>query len=82
MQIDNNPMFRKIPIPWYDSNVICILAALLTLAVSLFSIIGMHVGLTYSHILIIWIPGLLFALSTSVFLSLVIRLARRWKPPK
>ncbi len=79
MHIDNNPMFRKIPVPWYDSNVICIVAASLALAVSLFSIIGMHVGLTYSYIPIIWIPVLLCVLSTSVFISLVIRLARRWK---
>ena len=71
-------LFRKAFIPWYDTEPAMLLTLAFSVAVLLFSIIGVAAGLDsprYDDY--IWIPGLLGALSLTVTISTLIRLVRR-----
>ncbi len=75
---DQNPVFRKKIIPWYDSPILCLLEILLMIGVFLFGMAGISViseMAEYSPYL--WVPVILLLLSGGVILSVVIRLIRR-----
>jgi len=78
MRLDQNPLFRRVIIPWYDSDALCIIVIVLMFFVLLFSIAGIFVvfeNIDYRNYL--WLPGLLIMLSGSVFILTSIRLSKR-----
>jgi len=78
MRFDQNPLFRRAIIPWYDSNTLCIIVIVLMFFVFLFSVAGILVAfenIDYRNCL--WLPELLIILSGSVFILTSIRLSKR-----
>lgn len=82
MHLENNPMFRKAPVPWYDSGIACIIGAFVTLGIALFATVGIRVAAVYHEPWILWVPSLLFVCSAGLFIPLVIRFSRRRKSEK
>jgi len=79
MRFDEKPIFRKIIVPWYDSETICFLLILFMVLVFLFGIVGLSVSseiVEYNDC--IWMPILLIVLSGWVIVSTVIRLIKRF----
>jgi hypothetical protein len=76
--MDRNPLFRKIIVPWYDSDAACYILLAGMLLVMVFSITGIAVARTYpeyhAHT---WVPVLLTVLSSLVLVSIVTRLIKR-----
>ncbi len=79
MLLNDTPVFRKIIVPWYDSDTACLLTLLFMDAVFLFGMAGIAVVREipeyYRHI---WVPLVLTVLSLAVILSVAIRLIRRY----
>lgn len=78
MHLDQNPVFRKMIVPWYDSNPVCCLTMIFMLAVILWGSIGISVCQkipTYHKYL--WLPLLLVILGSGVLLSIGIRMIKR-----
>jgi len=77
--MDRNPLFRKIIVPWYDSDTVCYIFLFSMLAVLLFSISGIVVArahpMYHAHT---WVPVLLTFLSASVLISITTRLTKRY----
>jgi hypothetical protein len=79
MQIDKSFSFRKTISPWYDSDSACLIKALLMFMIILFGIDGVKVARqidAYNDY--VWVPGLLFTMSMSVFVINLIRLVKRY----
>ncbi len=79
MRFDEKPIFRKIIVPWYDSETICLLLILFMVLVFLFGIAGLSVSseiIEYNDF--IWVPILLILLSGWVVVSTMIRLIKRF----
>ena len=79
MQVDENPFFRKSFIPWYASDAACVIKALTMLVIVLFAVDGIKTARqveAYNEY--IWIPGLLFTLSTVVFLINFLQIIKRF----
>ena len=78
MQSDQEPVFRRIIVPWYDSDIVCIAAALAMIAVAAFALRGLNIALQIvDHPTLIGLPLTLLALSLIVFFSLAGRLLQR-----
>jgi hypothetical protein len=79
MRLDQNPMFRKIIVPWYDSEAACLVMVVFMFVVLLFAFAGVSVAREYfeyhGHI---WVPVLLMVMSCAVIVSTIIRLIRRY----
>ena len=79
MQLDQNPVFRKIIVPWYDSDTTCLLMIAFMLIVFFFGIAGLIVAQEnpqyYGYI---WVPFLLVLMSGWVILSTSVRLTKRY----
>lgn len=79
MQLDQNPVFRDVIVPWYDSNTLCFFFAIFMLLVLVFSIIGVTVAWERpENHEYLWVPLLLSLLSTGVAVSIISRLIRRY----
>jgi quinol-cytochrome oxidoreductase complex cytochrome b subunit len=79
MKLDHPPLFRKIIVPWYDSEIFCLVAIIFLFAVMLLGIVGINVAKsTQQYQEYLWMPSLLTVLSGGVVLSIVIRLVRRF----
>ncbi|MDJ0915447.1 MAG: hypothetical protein QNI95_17895 [Desulfobacterales bacterium] len=79
MQIDQNPLFRKVIAPWYDSEAACFTVAFLMLIVILFAVTGLFVASeNEKYHSYLWVPLLLLALSTFVLVSTAVRLIKRY----
>ena len=79
MRLDEKPIFRKIIVPWYDSEIACLLMILFMVLVFLFGIAGLSVSsevVEYNDF--IWVPILLILLSGWVVVSTMIRLIKRF----
>ncbi len=79
MRFDEKPIFRKIIVPWYDSETACLLLILFMVLVFLFGIAGLSVSseiIEYNDF--IWVPILLILLSGWVVVSTMIRLIKRF----
>ena len=80
MLYDQHPVHRKLIIPWYDSQVACLMVLLVMLLVFLFALIGISVtGESAAYHDKIWLPVVLLLLSGSVIVLTSIRLFKRWK---
>lgn len=79
MRLHQNPVFRKVIIPWYDSDTACIIVILFLLGVLLLGVLGIWVASEtdkyHEHI---WLPITLVILSGSVIVSTIIRLMKRY----
>lgn len=79
VRIDPNPLFRRVITPWYDTTPACWLVLVAMAAVAFFAWAGISVALSNdalkSHL---WVPASLLALSALVFVSVVVRLLRRY----
>lgn len=80
MQLDQNPFFRKVITPWYDSNFSCwVLIAALS-PVFIFAAGGIFVALGtpqfQSHA---WLPAFLAFLCLFLIIKIYLRLRRRAK---
>jgi len=80
MRYDQKPVHRKWIAPWYDSNTACVLIIGVVLIGLLFALVGIFVALEENaHTDKIWLPVLLAVLCIGVMVSLVFRLAKRWR---
>ena len=79
MRIDQNPLFRKSFIPWYDSETACIIVIIFMIAVFLFGFAGIsvvHEDVRYQEE--IWVAVLLVVMSGGVLFTTTIRLIKRY----
>jgi hypothetical protein len=82
MNLDD-PVFRKIIIPWYDSDIVCCMMIFMMFAVFIFGIFGIIVvteKLEYYNFF--WIPAAIVFMSAYVILSTLIRMILRKKQTK
>jgi hypothetical protein len=78
MRIDQNPLFRKSIIPWYDSEAVCIGIIIFMLIVFVFGCIGISVSREDAEFHgYVWIAVLLVVMSGWVILTSTIRLIKR-----
>ncbi|MBW1726315.1 MAG: hypothetical protein JRJ62_01795 [Deltaproteobacteria bacterium] len=70
MRIDQNPLFRKVIVPWYDSEAACYIVIFFMFIVFLFGVAGFH-----EHV---WVPVLLMVMSGGVIISTTTRLIKRY----
>ena len=79
MRIDQNPLFRKIIVPWYDSESACFIVIFFMVLVFLFGFAGISAAREniayHEHV---WVPVLLVVMSGGVIISTTIRLIRRY----
>ncbi len=80
MRLDQrNPVYRKVIVPWWDSEVACLLVIIFMFIVFLFGMMGIsvaHESLEYRAF--VWVPVSVVVLSAAVILSTTIRLIRRY----
>jgi len=78
MKLDQNPSFRKVLLPWYDSDLFCIIISVFMALVFGFSGVGFRVALEQDeyqgHC---WVPLALMALSGIVLAINLIRVLTR-----
>ena len=85
MQLDQHPVFRKIILPWYDSETSCYFMIVLMIVFILFALVGIKITReTLEYHGYIWVPVLLLVMSSAVIVSTSIRLIKRytWRFPK
>jgi hypothetical protein len=78
MRNSQNPLFRKVIAPWYDSELACIIIIVFMVLVLFFG--GLGISAVQDHPDqqgVIWIPLILILLSLSVLISTIVRLVRR-----
>jgi fatty-acid desaturase len=75
---EQNPLFRKVILPWYDTDIACILTGVFMAFVFGFSLVGISVAQEIPdgtrHI---WLPIFLLVLSVLGMVTVVVRLFRR-----
>jgi len=80
IQLDPNPVFRKVIVPWYDSETLCVVEIVFMVAVILFGLAGIsvaHERMEYRDY--IWVPVFLVVMSSIVIVSVSIRLIKRYR---
>ncbi|HIJ56087.1 MAG TPA: hypothetical protein HPQ03_08170 [Deltaproteobacteria bacterium] len=78
MRLDQNPVYRKVIVPWYDSEIAFLVLIVFLFVVFLFGFIGISVASeSISYRSYIWVPIVLVVLSGGTILSLTFRLIRR-----
>jgi Mg2+ and Co2+ transporter CorA len=79
MKLDQPPIYRKLMVPWYDSEIMCLLAIIFLFPVSLLGVVGINVAnSTQQYQAYLWMPVLLTMLSAGVIFSMTVRLIRRY----
>ena len=79
MPLGQNPLFRKIIAPWYDTEKACYTVIVFMLLVFLFGITGiLEASEKTEYNEYIWMPVLLVAMSTGVIVSTSIRLIKKY----
>jgi hypothetical protein len=79
MRIDQNPLFRKVIVPWYDSESACYIVIFFMVLVFLFGFAGISAtreNIAYHEY--VWVPVLLVLMSGGVIISTTIRLIKRY----
>ncbi len=78
MRIDENPLFRRAPVPWYDSTLACILVAVAMAAVIFFTLTGVVVTFEQPEYQgYVWVPLVVLTPALLVLLTTIARLLRR-----
>lgn len=76
---DNSPVFRKLLIPWYDSETACLIVIIFMFLVCEFGVFGILAARENPlYFDFVWVPWLLVILAGLVILSTTIRLIRRY----
>jgi len=79
MKLDQPPIYRKIIVPWYDSEIMCLSAIIFLFPVALLGLVGINVAnSTQQYQAYLWMPVLLTMLSAGVIFSITVRLIRRY----
>ncbi len=79
MKLDQNPVFRKIIVPWYDSTAICGLVIAAMLMIILFAIAGIVIAIgNVAYQDHVWVPLVILLLSASVVGLTIRRLVLRF----
>jgi len=79
MRSHQGPVFRRVIVPWFDSETACGIMIALLSPVFLFGLIGFSVVFEESHYLEhIWVPVLLMVMSGLVILTTSFRLIKRF----
>ena len=79
MPFDQNPLFRKVIAPWYDTEKACYTVIIFMSLVFLFGIAGiLEAAEKTEYNEYIWVPVLLVAMSAGVIVSTSIRLIKRY----
>lgn len=79
MKIDSFPVYRKIIVPWHDSEAVCLIVVVFLFFTVLFGFAGIKVASQApQYHAYLWVPVLLIVLSTGVIISITIRLVRRF----
>jgi hypothetical protein len=79
MNDDRAPVFRRIIVPWYDSDRTCLITAAVMLLVTGFAACGLSVALeSPAWLRYAWLPALLLLMALGVAASLLRRLIRRY----
>ena len=74
-----NPIHRRIIVPWYDSEVVCLVISFVLLLTFLFSFLGISVAReTPAFQRHLWFPLALALLSAAGLVSLTLRLINRY----
>ena len=79
MRIDQNPLFREVIVPWYDSESACYIIIFFMVLVFLFGFAGISAtreNIAYHEY--VWVPVLLVLMSGGVIISTTIRLIKRY----
>jgi len=79
LRIDENPLFRKTIVAWYDAELTCLITVFLMELVFLFGAAGLsvvHEAPPFRRY--IWLPSVLMGLSFAVVISITIRLIHRY----
>jgi len=77
--MDQNPFFRKIIVPWYDSDTACYIVIVCMAIIIFFGFTGIFAAREASAAPSrIWVPVLLIVLGAGVILSTLIRLLKRY----
>ena len=83
MRLDQNPVYRKVIVPWYDSEIACLVLIGLLFVVFLFGFIGISVAIDNSvHGSYLWVPIALVVMSGGIIVSITIRLIIRYANTK
>ena len=78
MDLEQNPVFRKEIIPWYDSNAACLIAIFIMFLVFIFGLMGFSAAREHEEYnSYMGIPIALIILSGIIIVSITIRLIRR-----
>lgn len=76
---DQNPLFRRIILPWYDTDIACVLTGVFLLLVFLFALAGISVAFeTPDGGRHAWVPAALLVLSAVGIATVCLRLFRRY----
>lgn len=80
MRLDyRNPVYRKVFVPWWDSEIACFLVILFMFVAFLFGMMGISAARkTPEYQSFVWVPVTVVALSIAVILSTTLRLIRRY----
>ena len=79
MRLDQNPVFRKVIVPWYDSETACFILVVFIFLVILFGFAGVSAARENAgYREYIWVPVALIVLNAGVLVSITIRLIRRY----
>ncbi len=79
MPLDQNPLFRKVILPWYDTEKACYAVIVFMLLVFLFGIAGiLEASEKTEYNEYIWVPVLIVVMSAGVIVSIAIRLIKRY----
>ena len=79
MRLDQNPVYRKVIVPWWDSEIACLMVIIFMFLFFLFGSMGISVAHeTIEYRPFIWVPALIVVLSSGVILLTTIRLIIRY----
>ena len=78
---DQSPLFRRVMLPWYDTDIACMLTGLFLLLVFWFALACISVANeTPDSGRYVWVPTALLVLSTGGNVTICFRLFRRHAP--
>ena len=78
---EKSPFFRKVIVPWYDSETVCLVTIILMVALFWFGVLGIWVAReseTYYSWEYLWVPIGIVAMSCVVIVTTTFRLIKRF----
>lgn len=78
MRLDQNPIHRREIVPWYDSEIACLILMIWMILSLLFGIVGIAVARQHpAYHQYTWVPVVIVMLSGGVVISAFVRLVKR-----